>query len=113
MRFPLPTNIYFIRWKVPVVPNPNQLSGEIDASLIHESYRTESMDSKSFPYNPSAIVNSLFNYNFMGKVIEQTKILSTNHLYQPRTTKEDFVKNVLLPNSLSAKQSPSPLLLFY
>jgi len=107
------TNKYlFHKMEVPVVPNPNQLSGEIDASLIHESYRTESMDSKSFPYNPSAIVNSLFNYNFMGKVIEQTKILSTNHLYQPRTTKEDFVKNVLLPNSLSAKQSPSPYYCF-
>jgi hypothetical protein len=92
-----------------------QLNGKIVLELIHEEYKNSLRDTSAYRGNPSEIISEIFpSSHFLEDsiFIEDTKEIKDKNLYNPNMTKEDFVKNILLPNAFSLEKSYSPYLCF-
>lgn len=90
----------------------SQLGGEIRVDLIHESFAKSRKISESYDEPPSSIMETLFNYSFPSTLIERTLPSPYPYLYRPHLTEEEFIRRILMPNSLSSDGTISPFFCF-
>lgn len=91
---------------------PTQLGGAIDFSLIHEAFRHQARPSEAYLAVPSDIITDIFPAIFEDTEIESTQKVFDKPLYRARLNQEDFIHQILLPNSISSVSNPSPYYCF-
>lgn len=98
--------------ETPSISKSLQLGGELNINMIHESYKYRKRESKAYKPNPSKIVENLFDYVFTDTKIESTKNVPIDRIYRPYYDDEKFIKEILLPNSLSTSGKLDPYFSF-
>lgn len=89
------------------------LNGETKSKLIHESFRSQKIISESYSLVPSEIISKLApDFGCSTVSVEDTKVIQDGPYYQPLMTQAEFIKKVLLPNSMSGANPTSPYYAF-
>ena len=86
------------------------LSGDTTMSLVHEFYTKQVVNNKAYNDRISAIVDSIADYTFTKKTINDTG--SKSIWYQLRCDQKTFITDVLLPNSFSNNSNKTPFFCF-
>jgi hypothetical protein len=91
----------------------NSLNGTILINLIHSFYNSTSNLPKAYSKTTSDIITELISgFKFLKTDVESTVSLQDSPYYNPMLTFEDFVKNIILPNSISNQNKADPFFCF-
>lgn len=86
------------------------LSGDTTMNLVHEFYSKQVVENKAYNNRISAIVDSITEYPFAKKNINDTG--SKSIWYRLRSDQKTFITEVLLPNSFSNNSNKTPFFCF-
>ncbi len=96
-----------VKNSTPEQKSQNNIGGDLELSLIHDYYNTQSKNSRAFNSNISDIIRTLSRkYSFNSLDIDDT--LNSGIWYQPFITDGDFIFNQLLPFAYSTDSDNSP-----